>query len=147
MQVVLLEDVKGSGKKGEVINVSDGYARNFLFPKKLAKVADAATLNEIKVKEAAKKRQEEKERQAAADAAKSLSGKTVRLHARAGESGKLFGAVTTKEISDGLKEQYGVEIDKRAISLDSEIRSFGSFSAHLKLYAGIDATITVVVNE
>ena len=110
MKVVLLADVKGSGKKGELVNVSDGYARNFLFPKKLAKEANAQAMNELKNAEEAKAYKIKTETEAAKKAAGVLEGKTVRLTAKAGQGGRLFGSVTAKEIAEALKEQFGVDV-------------------------------------
>ena len=147
MKVVLLADVKGSGKKGELVNVSDGYARNFLFPKKLAKEANAQAMNELKNAEEAKAYKIKTETEAAKKAAGVLEGKTVRLTAKAGQGGRLFGSVTAKEIAEALKEQFGVEIDKRKIAIDGDIKAFGTYSCEIKLYAGITAKVYVMVAE
>ena len=147
MKVVLLADVKGSGKKGELVNVSDGYARNFLFPKKLAKEAHAQTMNELKNAEEAKAYKIKTETEAAKKAAGVLEGKTVRLTAKAGQGGRLFGSVTAKEIAEALKEQFGVEIDKRKVVVDGDIKAFGTYSCEIKLYAGITAKMYVMVAE
>ncbi len=147
MKVVLLADVKGSGKKGELVNVSDGYARNFLFPKKLAKEANAQAMNELKNAEEAKAYKVKTETEAAKKAAGILEGKTVRLTAKAGQGGRLFGSVTAKEIAEALKEQFGVEIDKRKIAIDGDIKAFGTYSCEIKLYAGITAKVYVMVAE
>ena len=111
MRVILLADVKGSGKKGDLINAADGYARNFLLPRKLAKEANEQAMNELKNAEQAKQHKIEVEKAAAADAAKKLNGKTVKLVANAGQGGRLFGSVTSKEISEELKKLYGVDVD------------------------------------
>ena len=147
MKVLLLNDVKGQGKKGEVINVSDGYARNFLFPKKLACEVDAAVLNDIKNKEAAKKRREELERQAAVDTAKKFESIVVKIFMAAGADNKFFGSVTNKEIAEELKKQFKIDVDKRKITLDNDIKAFGTYKAEIKLYTGISATISVQVTE
>ena len=147
MKVVLLADVKGSGKKGELVNVSDGYARNFLFPKKLAKEANAQAMNELKNAEEAKVYKIKTETEAAKKAAGVLEGKTVRLTAKAGQGGRLFGSVTAKEIAEALKEQFGVEIDKRKVVVDGDIKAFGTYSCEIKLYAGITAKMYVMVAE
>ncbi len=147
MKVVLLADVKGSGKKGELVNVSDGYARNFLFPKKLAKEANAQAMNELKNAEEAKAYKIKTETEAAKKAAGVLEGKTVRLTAKAGQGGRLFGSVTAKEIAEALKEQFGVEIDKRKVVVDGDIKAFGTYSCEIKLYAGITAKMYVMVAE
>ncbi len=146
MQVILKEDVKGTGKKGQLVNVADGYANNFLIKKGLAMPATAQAVGELKAKEAAAKHQQEVERQEAADAAKALEGKTVKLTAKAGAGGKLFGSVTAKEIAEQLKKELGIEIDKRKIAV-GDIKGFGTFDAEVKLYAGIAAKIYVLVGE
>ncbi len=146
MQVILLQDVKGTGKKGQLVNVADGYANNFLIKKGLAMPATPQALNELKAKDAAAKHRQEAERQEAADAAKTLEGKTVKVTAKAGAGGKLFGSVTAKEITDAIKKQLGVEIDRRKISV-GEIKGFGTSDAEIKLYAGISAKVYVVVGE
>ncbi len=147
MKVVLLEDIKGSGKKGELINVSDGYARNFLFPRKLAKEANAQAMNELKNAEEAKAFKLKSETEAAQKTADQISGKSVRLFAKAGQGGRLFGSVTSKEIAEELKKQYRVDVDKRKIVLDGDIKAFGTFECEVKLYNGISAKIYAVVGE
>ena len=147
MKVVLLADVKGSGKKGELVNVSDGYARNFLFPRKLAKIADAQAMNELKNAEEAKTYKARVEKEAAESTAKAVEGKSVKVYAKAGQNGKLFGSVTPKEISEEIKKQYQIDIDKRKIELESDIKSFGTFPVTIKLLSGITATMFVVVGE
>lgn len=146
MQVILKADVKGQGKKGELVNVSDGYARNFLFPRNLATPADAQALNDLKNKEEAAKFRaatEKKEAQAAAD---QLNGKSVKIVAKAGQNGRLFGSVTTKEVAEALKAQFGVEVDRRKITMN-DVKAHGSYEAEIKLLSGISAKITVVVAE
>ena len=143
MKVLLLNDVKGQGKKGEVINVSDGYARNFLFPKKLACEVDAAVLNDLKNKEAAKKRREELERQAALDTAKKFESIVVKIYATAGADNKFFGSVTNKEIAEELKKQSGIDIDKRKFQMDDAIKTPGSFNIDIKLHPGIIGKLKV----
>ena len=127
MKVVLLADVKGVGKKGELINASDGYARNFLLPRKLAKEANAQAMNELKNAEASKAYKIKTETEEAQRAAAALEGKTVKITAKAGVNGKLFGSVTAKEIAQEIKKQFGFEIDKRKISLSTEIKAFGVY--------------------
>lgn len=146
MKVILKADVKSLGKKGELVNTSDGYARNFLFPKGLAVEANASAMNDFKNKENAKKFHKAEEIKAAeADAAK-LNGKTVKLTAKAGANGKLFGSVTAKDISAAIKSELGIDVDKRKISVD-DIKQFGSFEAEIKIYQGITAKIYVQVTE
>lgn len=147
MKVILLQDVKGSGKKGELINVSDGYARNFLLPKKLAKEANAQAMNEYKNAENAKQYKIDTDKGAANESKAKIDGKSIKITAKAGKAGKLFGSVTSKEVSAELKKQYGVEVDKRKISLESDIKAFGTFQAEVKLYTGITAKVNVVVTE
>ena len=134
MKVVLLCDVKGQGKKGEVVNVSDGYARNFLFPKNLATLADNKIMNELKGKEEARLRQIELEKQAARATAEKLQGIVVKIGAQAGADGKIYGSVTTKEIAEQLAAQHGIEVDRRKINLADPIKAFGTYTPEIKLY-------------
>ncbi len=147
MKVVLLEDIKGSGKKGELINVSDGYARNYLFPRKLAKEANSQAMNELKNAEEAKAFKLKTETETAQKTADQINGKSVRLFAKAGQGGRLFGSVTAKEIAEELKKQYHVDVDKRKIVLDGDIKAFGTYECEVKLYNGISAKIYAVVGE
>ncbi|WP_411676615.1 50S ribosomal protein L9 [Caproicibacter sp.] len=147
MKVVLLQDVKGSGKRGELIQVSDGYARNFLLPRKLAKEANAQVMSELKSAESAKKWRIQKETEDAQAAAASISGKTVRLFAKAGQGGRLFGSITAKEVADELKKSFHVDVDKRKVALDGDIRAFGTYECEVKLYSGVTAKIYVLVGE
>ena len=146
MKVILLADVKGQGKKGELCNVSDGYARNFLFPKKLAVEADNAAMSEFKSREEAKIHHKEEEIAAAKATAEKLNGKTVTMKAKAGSNGRLFGSVTSKEVAAEIKRSLGIEIDKKKMSL-ADIKNFGEYQAEIKLYTGISAKLTVVVTE
>ncbi len=146
MKVVLLTDVKGSGKKGELVNVSDGYARNFLLPRKLAKEANAQAMNELKNAQAAAEHKIQVEKDNANAAKEKLDGKSVKITAKAGQGGKLFGSVTSKEIAEAVKAQYQVAIDKRRIE-SADIKAFGTFEAEIKLYTGISAKLYVVVGE
>lgn len=145
MKVVLLQDVKGQGKKDDLINVSDGYARNFLFPKKLAVEADAKVLNDIKNKEAAKQRRIELEKQAARDTAEKLSGTLVKIKVKEGADGKFYGSVTTKDIAEALKEQCGIEVDKRKVVLGENIKGYGTYMVDVKLYPEISGKLNVLV--
>ena len=146
MKVILKMDVKNLGKKGELVNTSDGYARNYLFPRGLAVEANAAAMNDFNNKESAKKfHKEEAIKAAKADAAK-LEGKSVKLSAKAGANGKLFGSVTAKDISAEIKSSLGIDVDKRKISVD-DIKQFGTFEAEIKVYQGISAKIFVQVSE
>lgn len=146
MKVILLQDVKGHGKKGELCNVSDGYARNFLFPKKLAVEADNTAMNEFKNREEAKAHHKQEEINNANEIAKQLNGKTVTLFAKAGSNGKLFGSVTSKEIAAEIKNSLGIEIDRKKMQV-ADIKNFGEYTAEIKLYTGISAKITVKVSE
>ena len=147
MKVILQQDVRGQGKKGQLVEVSDGYARNFLLPRKLAKEANAQAMNEFKNAEAAKEYKVKVETEKAQENAKALSGKTVKISAKAGQNGKLFGSVTAKELAEEIGRQYGVEVDKRKIVLENDIKAFGTYSFDLKFYNGITATMSVVVCE
>ena len=147
MKVILQQDVKGQGKKGQMVNVSDGYARNFLFPKKLAVEATADNVNTMKLQEkakAAKLAEEKAQAQAIADQLKEL---TVRIVAKGGNGGRLFGAVTTKEVSDALKAQHNIEINKAKLVLDEPIKSFGGYELKAKLGHDVNAVVKVVVVE
>ena len=146
MKVVLLQDVKGHGKKGELCNVSDGYARNFLFPKKLAVEADNAALNELRNREEAAAHHKQEEIDAANALAAKLDGKTVTIKAKAGAGGKLFGSVTSKEIAKEIADSLGLQIDRNKMSV-ADIKNFGEYTAEIKLYKGISAKITVMVTE
>lgn len=147
MKAVLLADVKGTGKKGELVTVSDGYARNFLFPRKLAKEANVQVMNEIRGAEAAKEFHVKQETEEARKVAESVNGKTLKLIAKSGQGGKLFGSVTSKEISDGLKRSFGIDVDKKKIALSGDIKAFGTYECELKLYSGVSAKIFVMVGE
>ncbi len=147
MKVVLTQDVKGLGKKGELVNTSDGYARNFLFPRKLAMEANAQAMSELKNREAAEKHRIDTEIAAAKANAAKLEGKTVKLTAKAGANGKLFGSVTSKEIAAEIKNKLSIDIDKKKIVLDSDIKAFGTFTVPIKLYSGIVASLKVTVCE
>ncbi len=147
MKVILLADVKGTGKKGELHEVSDGYARNFLLPKKLAQPATAQAVGEMKAKQESASHRAEVERQNAEALAKRLNAMTVTVHAKGGAGGRLFGAVTTKEIADAITEQLGVAIDKKKVSIDGDIKAYGEYEAVVKLHAGISAKAKVVVCE
>ena len=146
MKVVLLADVKGHGKKGELCNVSDGYARNFLFPKKLAVEANATAMNELKNREESKAHHIAEEKRLAEETAAKLDGKQVEISAKAGASGKLFGAVTAKEIAVEIKNKFGIDIDRRKMQV-ADIKQFGEYTAEIKLYTGIAAKIQVIVKE
>lgn len=145
MKVILKQDVKGQGKAGQLVNVSDGYARNFLFPRQLAIPADAQAMTELRTKEEAAQYHARVEKEAAVAAADSLKEKIVVIKAK-GNGDRLFGSVTTKEVASALDAQFGVKIDKRKITMD-DIKSFGSYTAEVKLHTGIVAKVTVKVTE
>lgn len=147
MKVILTQDVKGSGKKGELVNVSDGYANNFLLKRGMAIAATPQAMNELKNREAAAARRLAEEKKAAEQSAAQLEGKTVKLLARGGAGGKLFGSVSTKEIAEAIQKEFGLELDKRKISLDAEIKAYGTYTAEVKLYTGVSAKVYVVVSE
>ncbi|MBQ8333540.1 MAG: 50S ribosomal protein L9, partial [Clostridia bacterium] len=142
-----LQDVKGQGKKDQIIDVSDGYARNFLLPKKLAAVADAQVLNDIKNKEAAKQRKIELEKQAARDTAEKMQGILVKIKVQqTNADGKFKGAVTSKDIAEELNKQFGIEVDKRKIVLGEQIKAYGTYSVEVKLYPEITGKMSVLVH-
>ncbi len=147
MKVILQQDVRGQGKKGQLVDVSDGYARNFLLPRKLAVTATAENLNTMKQQEKARKAQEAAEKAQAQATAAKLKDMVVKIYAKAGSAGRLFGAVTSKEISDALKEQYGVDIPKTKIVQDEPIKSFGTYELKVKLGYEVSGTLYVVVAE
>ena len=147
MKVILQQDVRGQGKKGQLVEVSDGYARNFLLPKKLAVVATAENLNTMKQQEKARKAQEAAEKAEAEATAKKLEGLMVKIPAKAGEGGRLFGAVTAKEVSEALAEQFGVNIPKARLVLDEPIKSCGGYQIRAKLGYEVTGTVNVVVVE
>lgn len=147
MKVILLQDVKGTGKKGELKEVSDGYARNFLLPKNLAKKATAQAMSELKNAEESKAFKIEEDKKKANAEKDKIEGKSINIKAKAGQGGRLFGSVTAKEISAELKKQFGINVDKRKISLDVDIKAFGTYNAEIKLYTGIVAKVRVVVSE
>ena len=144
MKVILLKDIKGTGKKDQIIDASDGYARNFLFPKGLAREASATNLNAIENAKAAQKHREDVERAKAEETRKALSGKAIKIVARGAEGGRLYGSVTAQEIADELFKQYGVKVEKRRIDV-ANIRNAGDFTVSVWLYAGITAEMTAKV--
>ena len=147
MKVLLKEDVKGQGKKGEIVNVSDGYARNFLFPKKLAVIADAKAVGEVKAREEAQRHKLESEKQNAQTLAEKLSQITLKISSASAPDGKLYGSVTSSTVAEILKTQENIDIDKRKINLGDNIKSFGTYMVEIKIYPGITADITVVVTD
>ena len=147
MKVILQQDVRGQGKKGEMIEVSEGYGRNFLLPRKLAVPATADAINTMNLKEKARKAEEARLKAEAQEIAGKLENCQVKLSAKAGNGGKLFGAVTTKEISEGLKTQYGVDIPKQKLVLDEPIKAYGSYQVKAKLGFEVSGTVYVTVCE
>ena len=146
MKVILKADVKSLGKKGDLVNTSDGYARNFLFPKGLAIEANAQAMNEFNNKETAKKFHKAEEIKAANELKDRIEGKTFKVSAKAGANGKLFGSVTAKDVAAKIKEEMNIDIDKRKISM-TDIKAFGTVKAEVKVYQGVVATISVQVTE
>ena len=147
MKVIFNQDVRGQGRKGEMKEVSDGYARNYLLPRKLASEATPDMLNAFKLKEKARKAQAEREKAQAEENAKKLEGVIVKISARAGQGGRLFGAITSQEISDALREQHGIEIEKNKLVQGEPIKSFGSFEVKCKLGYEVTGKLTVLVTE
>lgn len=147
MKVILKTDVKGQGKKGDMIEVSDGYGRNYLLPRGLATQATADNINSMKQADEAKKRRLELDKQAARDAAEKMGSVQVLIRAKAGTGGRLFGAVTTKEIAEALNTQHSIQIDKHKIVLPDAIKAFGNYTIKAKLYPEITGDINVQVIE
>ena len=147
MKVILQQDVRGHGKKGQMIEVSDGFGRNYLLPRKLAIEATADNINSMKVKEKARQAQIEREKQAALEAAKQLESCVVKVTARAGEGGRLFGAVTAKEIAEALAAQHGITVEKNRLVLPETIKSYGTYEIKCKLGYEVNAAFNVVVAE
>ncbi len=147
MKVVLLADVKGQGKKNDVVEVSDGYARNFLLPRKLAVIADSKVMNELRTKEEANDFRIREEQKAARALAERLAALTVKIKCASGADGRLYGAVTAKDIAEVLDKEFGIKIDKRKINLSEQIRTYGIFPVEVRLYTDINGKFTVVVHE
>lgn len=147
MKVILLEDVQGTGKAGEVVKVSDGYARNKLIPQKLAKEATAKNIKALERENAAKAAQVKAETEEAQKIAEELKNKTLVIETKTGGNGKLFGSITNQDISDEMKKQFGMDIDKKKIQLDSPIKMVGRYKATAKLYHGVSAVIKIEVKE
>lgn len=147
MKVILLQDVKSLGKRGELVDASDGYARNYLLPKKLAKEANAQAMNEYRNAENSKNYKIATQKSQAEGYKKKLEGKTFKMTARAGQGGKLFGSITSKQVADEIKKQYGIDVDKRKVVLERDIKEFGTYKAEVKLFTGISANIDIQVSE
>lgn len=147
MKVILLEDVKGTGKKGEIKEVKDGYARNCLIGKKLAVEATAANMNLLEGQKASAQHKLDVEIASAKELAAKLEGKTVNIKAKGGANGRLFGSITGKDIAAQLKKQFNCDVDKRKIAVNGDIKTFGGYQAEAKLYNGVSAKFTVMVEE
>ena len=147
MKVILQQDVRGQGKKGQLIEVAEGYARNFLLPRKLAVPATADAVNTMKLREKAKKAEDARLKAEAEAVSEKLKNSPVKVTARAGANGKLFGAVTSKEVSDALKEQHGIDLAKQKIVMDEPIKAYGSYELKAKLGYEVSGTIYVMVVE
>lgn len=147
MKVVLKQDVRNLGKKGELVETSDGYARNFLFPRNLAAEADNKAMNELKNAVSSKQFKIDTQIKQATASKNKLEGQVFKMTAKAGSNGRLFGSVTSKEIAQEIKKQYAISVDKRKVTLDTDIKAFGTYNATVKLYNGIVANIKVQVTE
>ena len=147
MKVILMEDVKNVGKKGELVKASDGYAKNFLFPKKLAVEATKSNLNDFELKQKAEAKRKKEELEQAQNMAKELENKTVTVKVKTGENGKLFGSVTNKEVAEEIVKQTGMEIDKKKVSIGDPIKMVGERTAVIKLHPKVSAEITIKIVE
>lgn len=147
MKVILLQNVKGLGKKDELVEASDGYARNYLLPKKLAIVADNKAQNDLRGKESARQHKIDEEIKAAKETAARLEGTVVKIRSASGADGRLYGAVTAKDIAEALERDHGIKIDKRKLELPDVIKTYGTYSVTVKLYTDIVGKFTVVVHE
>ncbi len=145
MKVILLQDIKGVGKKDQVINANDGYARNYLFPKKLAVEANVGNLTNLKSKQDSNQYRKDLQKEEAIKIADKLKGLNVQIKVKAGENGKIFGGVTSKEIAENLKAQHGIEIEKKKIILTETIKTLGTVNVDIKLYEGVTAKLKVQV--
>lgn len=145
MKVILLQDIQGTGKKDQILEISDGYARNYLLPRKMAKEATVEAVNALEKSKGADKHRQEVRRQEAEVKSRELKGKVIQIEARGGDNGKLFGAITTDQIAAALKVQHGVDIDRRKLELEEPIKTAGQFFVNLKLVAGISTRMIVNV--
>ena len=145
MDIILIQDVKSLGKKGEIVKVSDGYARNFILPKKLGLEANAKNLNDLKLQKAAQAKLEKEQLEAAQALGEKIEGSAVTVRIKTGENGKVFGSVSVKEIAEAMKEQLGLDVDKKKISIANPIRNEGTFSATVKLHPQVSSELTVKV--
>lgn len=147
MQVILLKDIKGTGKKGQVINVSDGYARNFLFPRKLAKEASDGSLKDLEVHKASEAKRKSQEVEDAKQLAENMSKIVLKIKTKAGDGGRLFGSITSKDIAQELEKNHKISVDKRKIVLKNPIKTIGTTEVEIKVYPKISAKIKVEVTE
>ncbi len=147
MKVILLANVKGLGKKDDIVEAAEGYASNYLLPRKLAIVADNKAQNDLKGKESARQFKIEEDRKAAKAIAEKLSSVTVKIRAASGADGRLYGAVTAKDIAEALEKNFGITVDKRKLELADTIKSYGTYSVAVKLYTDVSGKVTVVVHE
>ena len=147
MKVILKEDIKGVGKKDQIINANDGYARNYLFPKNLAVPADKGNLTNLQSKKTSEEHRKELERESAKETAKKIEDITLKLPVKSGENGKVFGSITAKEIAENLEKQYKITVDKKKINLQEPIKNLGTFNIEIKLYDGVIAKLKVNVIE
>lgn len=146
MKIILIEDVKSLGKKGEIVNVNDGYARNFILPKKLGLEATNANLNALKLQKANEKRIEEEKYQAALEAKAKIEAMKIEIKVKVGENGKLFGAISSKEVAVAVLEKYQLDIDKKKLQLADGMKNVGEYSCHVKLHPKVTAKLTVVLS-
>lgn len=147
MKVILLQNVPGTGKKGEVVNVSDGFARNYLLPRKWAVEAREGAVRELERKNELERQKEAERRAQAEEVSRQLKGKVIRVKAKAGEKGRLYGSVTGQEIADALEKQHGIALDKRKLELNEAIRSLGEYEAMVSVYAGIKVPMKVLIEQ
>ena len=147
MKVILLDNIKGVGKKDEIINANDGYARNFLFPKKLAVEANAENLSKLKNKQDSAQHKRNVEKEKAEEIANKMKDIVVTIKVKAGENGRIFGGVTSKEISENLKQQFKIDVDKKKIALSETIKNLGTFNVPVKLFEGVTGELKVHVIE
>jgi large subunit ribosomal protein L9 len=145
MKVILKQDIKGVGKKDEIINANDGYARNYLFPKNLAVPADKGNLTNLQSKKTSEEHRKGLEKEAAQETAKKIEGIMLKLPVKSGENGKVFGSITSKEIAENLEKQYNIKVDKKKITLEEPIKVLGTFNIEIKLYDGVNAKLKVNV--
>lgn len=145
MKVILTQDIKGVGKKDQIINANDGYARNYLFPKNLAVPADKGNLTNLQSKKTSEEHRKELERQAAKENAKKIESISLKIQVKSGENGKVFGSVTSKEIAENLEKQYKIKVDKKKIILDEPIKVLGTFNIDIKLFDGVNAKLKLNV--